>query len=338
MDERQARTDAFRELARARGFHAVGIADLGPLPGADYFQRWVAAGLHGGLDYLVRHVDLRVDPRALLPSARSAVVVALSYAQPNPPRPGFPRIARYALGRDYHRVIRRRLAGLARTLQAEVPDAEFRACVDSAPLLERELAQRAGLGWFGKNTLLINSARGSWFLLGVLLTSLDLVPDAPATGGCGTCRLCVDACPTGAIQEFAGRWAVDAGQCLSTWTIERAAESRPSAIAEASGNWTFGCDICQEVCPFNQPRARQPERGGPPSDPELRQRGELPTLHELVSMTDAQWDIWTQGRPVRRATYAGLKLSARINLKHESGQPGTGLPDEDSVDEGLDGA
>lgn len=324
-------THWLKTKAFGAGFVQAGVARLEPLYGAAFYRAWVDSGWHGGLDYLARSVDLRADPRTLLTGARSALVVALSYAQPNPVRPGGVRIARYALGRDYHRVMRGRLARLAREAQRQWPAAEFRACVDSAPLLERELAHRAGLGWWGKNTLLIDSRRGSWFLIGVLLTSLELIPDAPAVGGCGTCQICVDACPTGAIRPLGDRWAVDAGECLSTWTIERAEDVRPDRIAQASGEWTFGCDICQEVCPFNQPRPGQPERGGPPADSQLRARRPFPSLTEAGRLAQDEWNALTEGSPLRRAGFAGFQASVRHNSAHprqRQGGPSTGSSDE----------
>src|SRR5262249_14724893 len=155
------------------------------------------------------------DPKSLLPDVRSIIAVAASYSRPTAPARNHPRIARYALGRDYHKVLRGRLRALARVIQEAHPAADYRICVDSAPLAEREIAQRAGLGWFGKNTCLIDSKRGSWTVLGFLLTTVEFELDSPAIGGCGECRLCIDSCPTGAIVQLGDRWVVDSRHCIS---------------------------------------------------------------------------------------------------------------------------
>lgn len=267
--------------------------------------------------YLADHVPLKQDPRNLLPSAQSIIVVALNYNQPNPYRAGYPRIARYALGRDYHKVLRAKLKRLQNWLRSQYPESEHRACVDSAPIMERDFAQLAGLGWFGKNTMLINSQRGSWFFLGVLLTSVEFEPDTPAIGGCGTCRACIDACPTGAIVHQDGRWQVDANRCISYLTIEHKGEIEPE-LAEGMGEWTFGCDVCQEVCPFNHPRESQPLRAGPTQNPDFLAKRNWPSLKELVVLNEEDWDRLTQGSPVRRACREGIKRNARINLQNNN--------------------
>jgi epoxyqueuosine reductase len=178
--------------------------------------------------------------------------------------------------------------------------------------LEREYAHRAGLGWFGKNTMLIDSRSGSWFVIGLLLTTLDIEPDLPAQGGCGTCRACIDACPTGAIVwlEQGGRWAVDARRCISYLTIEAPAEADARI-----GDWTFGCDVCQEVCPFNARRGSQPLRARPTSEPDFLRHSPVPgmPLEQIERLTPEEWDAATQGSPIRRAGYDGLRRVARIN-------------------------
>lgn len=268
------------------------------------------------MDYLPRSIELRATLESILPGARSVIGVALNYNQPNPRVPGQPLIARYALGRDYHKVLRARLAQLGRRLDELTPDARHRPCVDSAPVLEREWANRSGLGWFGKNTMLINSRRGSWFFLGLLLTTLELEPDEPAVGGCGTCRACIDACPTGAIVFEADRWQVDARRCISYLTIEHRGEI-DSSLQPLIGDWTFGCDVCQEVCPFNQPRETQPERATVSDTPDFLNRREWPSLRTLAEIDYETWDTLTQGSPVRRAGHEGIKRNARINLENQ---------------------
>ena len=187
-----------------------------------------------------------------------------------------------------------------------------RPCVDSAPVFERDYAHLAGLGWFGKNTMLIDSRRGSWFFLGLILTTARWEPDAPAEGGCGTCTRCIDACPTGAIVLSDGRWSVDARRCVSYLTIEHEGPIEPT-LAKGIGDWTFGCDVCQEVCPFNAERASQPMRGARATEADLLLHREWPSLAEIETMPHEVWDRLTQGSPVRRAGLEGLRRNARIN-------------------------
>jgi epoxyqueuosine reductase len=268
------------------------------------------------MDYLRRHLPLKQDPRTILPSCRSVIVVALNYNQPNPPQENQPRIARYALGRDYHRVIRKKLRALEALIKQHEPTAETRPCVDSAPVMERDFAQLAGIGWFGKNTCLIDSRRGSWFFLGVLLTSAQLEPDQPAEGGCGTCTKCIDACPTGAIVFDDNRWQVDSRRCISYLTIEH-----KDPLNEDLHGWTFGCDICQEVCPFNEPRTNQPERAPLTQEPDFLKTKPWPPLPQLAQITNAEWDQLTQGSATRRAGPDQIRRNAALNLKKMNNVP-----------------
>lgn len=301
--------------ARRLGFTLCGVAPPVPAPHLDAYRQWLDAGRHGEMGYLVEHLPLKAHPNRLLPDVRSVIVVALNYSQPNPQTPGQPRIASYALGRDYHKVIRGKLRRLAAWISQVAPDAQHRVCVDSAPIFERDYARLAGLGWFGKNTMLINSRRGSWFLLGVLLTTAEFEYDPPAEGGCGTCRACIDACPTGAIIFDQGQWQVDARRCISYLTIEHRGEIAPE-LSERMQDWTFGCDVCQLVCPFNQPRPSQPERARITEEPDFLARREWPSLIQLAQIEEAPWDTLTQGSPVRRTGRAGLQRNAQISLEN----------------------
>lgn len=306
-------------LAKAHefGFDLAGVCSAAKPASWPYYAEWIKKGSHGSMSYLETSLDLRSDPARLLEGVRSIVAVGINYHQSNPAVQGEPRVAQYALGRDYHRTVRAKLRKLQTALQDLLPAAEFRVCVDSAPILEREFAHRAGLGWFGKNTCLIDSKRGSWFLIGLLLTTADLESTGEATGGCGTCRLCIDACPTGAIVQSEGRWQVDARRCLSYHTIENRGEI-PADIEPKLGEWTFGCDVCQEVCPFNQPRASQPLRARSTVEPDFLAKRQWPNLIQLTQMGEAEWDKLTRGSPVRRAGLRGLKRNAAINLKNAS--------------------
>lgn len=308
-----------KEKARELGFQSCGVcAPDAPNHLASY-RDWLAKGYHGSMSYLVRHAELKTDPRQLLPEAKSLVAVALNYNQPNPKRAGSPRIARYALGRDYHRVIRGKLSSLGRWIATRHQGATWRACVDSAPILERDYAQQAGLGWFGKNTILIDSKWGSWFFLGILLTSVEFERDAPAVGGCGSCRKCVEACPTGAIVFEDGRWQVDARRCISYLTIEHRG-SFSNEQAAMVGDWTFGCDVCQEVCPFNEARPRQPERAPVTSEPDFLAGRDWPPLERLRVISEEEFDRLTRGSAVRRAGVSGLRRNADANLSDRISQ------------------
>ena len=293
-----------KRIALELGFTTVGVAPTVPIPEAlKAYHDWLGHGYHGEMQYMADHEALKQDPCSLLPSAKSVIVVTMNYFQ----EPASPvKVARYALGRDYHKVLRSRLRRLASLLSSLYPDAHFRACVDSAPLLERSYAHLAGLGWFGKNTMLIDSKRGSWFFIGVLLSSVPFVSDEPSLGGCGTCRACIDACPTGAIVNISDRWQVDSRQCISYQTIEKSGE-----LTVDTDGWVFGCDVCQEVCPFNSPRETQPMRSAVTTEPDFLATRRFPSLVELAQISHADWDALTQGSALRRTGYEGLKRNAR---------------------------
>jgi len=245
------------------GFAAAGVCDVSPSARADELWAWLDAGKHGSMSWMAEHVDVRTDPGRLLEGARSCVMVADLYqtrvGSREPVTPGRGRVARYARGRDYHRVIKRRLHAICDRLREELPGAGFRSFADSAPVAERELAQRAGIGATGKHTLTIHPKLGSYVVLGGFVTTLELEPP----GGqrevgdvCGSCTRCIDACPTDAITP----WSVDARRCISYLTIERELPIAPEFYG-AIGDWLFGCDICQEVCPHNQPTRKARYRG-----------------------------------------------------------------------------
>lgn len=243
-----------KRLAGDLGFALCRVAEARPSDHADELRDWLAQGRHGEMDWLADRVETRLDPRRLVPGARS--VICLADRVPTPPRSpagGEGRVARYAQISDYHKVVKKRLFGLADALREDWPGHHFRVCVDTAPLLEREHAHRAGLGWRGKHTLLLNRDAGSHLLLGEIVTTLPLPADEAETDHCGSCTRCIDACPTDAITPY----AVDARRCISYLTIEHRSAIDP-AFHDAMGDWLFGCDVCQDVCPFVQ----RAERGG----------------------------------------------------------------------------
>ncbi|QYK53179.1 MAG: tRNA epoxyqueuosine(34) reductase QueG [Fimbriimonadaceae bacterium] len=302
------------EVAMALGFDLVGICDAAPPQSLPVLENWIAHGMHGEMEYMATSLPLRADLNTILPGVQSVIAVGLNYYQ-EPPQSDV-KIARYALGRDYHKVIRGKLKKLAGVLSQEFPDHQWRPAVDSAPIMEREYANRAGLGWFGKNTCLINSHRGSWFFIGTLLTTAVLPYDSPAQGGCGTCRACIDACPTGAIVQLDGNWQVDARNCISYLTIEKRGEFSEKQ-SEQIGDWTFGCDICQEVCPFNQPRDSQPLRAQITQEPDFLKVRRFPSLQQLTQTSDDDWDELSQSSPIRRARKSGIERNALANLKNK---------------------
>lgn len=301
---------AIRKLALGElGLQSIGFCSASPSLSMDVYETWIKAGMHATMGYLAQSVETRRNCDAVLPCAKSVIAVAQNYYQRQIQMHGQPRIARYALGRDYHKVLRAKLRRLARCLEHMNPSAKTRVCVDSAPILEREFAHRAGLGWFGKNTCLIDSKRGSWFFIGLILTNIELQPSNPSSGGCGLCRKCIDACPTGAIVNHEGRWQVDSRHCISYQTIENRGD-----LTEDLHGWTFGCDICQEVCPFNHPRANQPLRAQETIEPDFLRHSLMPSLEELSRWTREEWDASTRGSAIRRTGYEGLLRNARSNL------------------------
>lgn len=283
------------------GFETVGIckADIdGAMP---HYREWIAEGRHASMTYMENHIAAKSDPNLVLDGVRSVVACAAFYGGPEPPRNG---VARYAQGRDYHRVLKSRLKAVAAQIERSFPGSRTRICVDSAPTLDRWWAHQAGIGWFGKNTMLIDSRRGSFFLIGLVLTDADLEPDSPAFGGCGECRRCIEACPSGAIKKSgSGRWIVDANDCISYHTIENRAEDIPY-----THGWTFGCDVCQEVCPFNATRDNQPLRNPPARIADLAERRAFP---DGETLTESEWDVVTRGSATRRATLPMWRRNAR---------------------------
>ena len=300
---------ALRMEAVRLGFSRVGIAPAVPPPHHEAFQGWLAAGRAGVMqEWLARHEPLRRDPANLLPDARSVIVLATNYPADPPAAaaPGRGRVARYARGDDYHDLLRARANALAAWLEARVPGCRTRGVVDSAPLAERDYGLLAGLGWIGKNTMLIDPRQGSYFFLTVILTDLDLPVDVPLeVDHCGTCTACLDACPTAAFVEPR---VLDASRCISTLTIEDRGPVPPSLRA-GLGDWVFGCDVCQEVCPWN--------RHAPGStEPAFQPRGGEPALDlaELLQLTEVAFRRRFKGSPLLRAKRHGLARAAAIAL------------------------
>ena len=307
-------TAQIKSLARAAGFELVGIAPAGRLPHASFLRRWLERGCGGDMAYLKRNIEKRTDPTKLLPGARSVICLGMNYHQgdfPNPPtnddRSGVGRVARYAWGKDYHKIIKKKLIRIQRQIEGIVGRSiNAKACVDSAPLLERELAVAAGIGWMGKNTCVINESMGSYFFLAELITELDLEFDSSTLDRCGSCTACIDACPTQAIEPY----RLNASRCISYFTIELRSEI-PAEFHRQIGDWVFGCDICQEVCPWNRkaPDVVDEKLAMLPGAPFL-------DLVELVQMRQQAYQQRFAGRALKRAKLEGLQRNAKVVMEN----------------------
>lgn len=306
--------ELIKDLARACGFELAGVAAA--LPSEDFarFQTWREAGMAGEMGYLTdRRGDLRADPRRLLPAARSIVCVGKLYNTPRPHSTEFKDldrgwISRYAWGADYHDLLRPPLEQLvARIAESHGEAFDSKICIDSAPLLERSYARAAGLGWIGKNTCLINQEQGSWFLLAEVLLSIPLAPDSPAPDRCGTCRRCIEACPTDAIvADGGGGWTLDARLCISYLTIEKRGDL-PEQLAGRTANHIFGCDICQDVCPWNR-------RAPFTSDEHFGPIEFAPGLERMADLTEAEFRFLFRQSPIWRTKYEGFLRNVAVAL------------------------
>ncbi|MCS6860079.1 MAG: tRNA epoxyqueuosine(34) reductase QueG [Abditibacteriales bacterium] len=307
-------THRIKTYARRLGFDLVGVAPAQPAAHADFLRRWVDAGMAGEMHYMTRDVERRVNPQAVLPEAKSVIVVALDYSSspnhstPAPPNHPTGRIARYAWGDDYHDVMRQKLNALLEFVKAEAgAEVQGKIYVDTGPVLERDIAALAGIGWFGKNTNLINTRRGSYFFLGVLLLDLALDYDEPSwTAHCGRCTACLDACPT---QAFVAPYVLDARRCISYLTIELKG-AIPRELRPQMGSWIFGCDVCQDVCPWNRKHAQ-------PTDESAffpREGFESPNLIAWLRLTPDEFRTRFKGSPLQRAKRRGLLRNIAVAL------------------------
>jgi len=303
-----ALSGAIKQEARALGFDAVGIARVAaPASPRQHtlltrLTLWLERGFHGTMAWMGRTPEKRADPRQILPECRSIISVGVNYLTEHraDERPGYGRIARYAWGKDYHKVIGDRLKQLDHRIRSMAPEAETRFYIDTGPIMEKAWAEQAGLGWIGKHSNLVSTEYGSWLLLGEILTTLDLEPDEPASDLCGSCTLCIQACPTKAIVE---PYIVDATRCISYLTIElRGGQTTiPDELQTRLGNKIFGCDDCLDVCPFNL-------RAEPTREPAFQPTALTlaPGLEMLAQMDESTFATKFRQSPIRRATHAGL--------------------------------
>jgi epoxyqueuosine reductase len=309
-----------KRAALDAGFDLAGIARRGPAETSEHLRSWLGAGMHGDITYMVDTAAVRSDPEHLLEGCQSLLMVAMSYRISLPEssapddRHGTVWISRYAWGRDYHRLVKKRLVRLGRVLEEMHPGCAWRAVVDTAPLLEREWAARAGLGWIGKNTMVLNRRLGSELFLGALLTDLELEPDRAATDHCGRCTACLDSCPTGAFPE---PFVLDARRCIGYLTVEHRDEI-PAELKPAMADMVAGCDLCNEVCPWTRkaPADLHPEFA--PAPHRFR-----PRLADLEALDEDGWKRWREGSALGRIPFSQLRRSlavARENLENRTGK------------------
>ncbi|MCH8823021.1 MAG: tRNA epoxyqueuosine(34) reductase QueG [Planctomycetes bacterium] len=303
------------------GFALAGVAEALPTQYADQYAKWIEEGNHGEMEYLARNLPQRFDPREMVDGAKSIICVADRYSSDATDKGNgdHGKVARYAWGDDYHVVIKKRLHKLADELTSQFPHETFKVCVDTAPVLEREHAQRAGLGAVGKHTLLIEQGVGSYLLLGEIITTLKLqpTPTEESSDPCGTCTRCIDACPTDAISP----WSVDATKCISYLTIEHRSEI-DKKFHDKIGDWIFGCDICQEVCPHNQPSQRTSESQ---THDAYKPRNTSFDLLSIINWSEQDRRDAFIKSPMKRAKLEMMKRNAQIALNNVRAQSGGGL-------------
>jgi epoxyqueuosine reductase len=323
-------SETIKSEARSLGFDAVGISrlpthtkgevaatDAGPALFLARLRDWLSRNFHGTMTWMAHDPARRADPQRLLAGCRSLVSVGMNYLTDHRAieQPGFGRIARYAWGKDYHKILGKKLVQLEARITALAPHAATRSYVDTGPIMEKAWAQQAGLGWIGKHSNLVSAQFGSWLLLGEILTTLELSPDEPASDLCGSCSLCIQACPTAAIVE---PYVVDANRCVSYLTIEFRGprEAIPDELASKMGNRIFGCDDCLDVCPFNLRGESTSESAFVPSSITL-----APRLDELERVVEQDFVETFQGSPIRRAKRQGLARNIAIARRNLSNQP-----------------
>jgi epoxyqueuosine reductase len=303
--------EEIRRMGRGLGFDAVGFAPPVLPASAQNLPDWLEKGYQAGMGYMDRHKDVCLDPQAFFPGVRTVIAVALNYFTPGDgtaPPAGHPAISRYARGRDYHKVLKTKLAAFLERIREAVPGVNGKIAVDTSPVLDKLWAQAAGLGWQGKHTNLITRSRGSWVFLGTVWIDKEIAPDLPGTDLCGSCTACLDACPTAA---FPAPYVLDARRCISYWTIEHRGEF--TGDTPPLHGWLFGCDVCQDVCPWNKFQK-------PTAEPDFAPRAEIMDLDvdRWSEMDDEQFERVTRGSPLRRARKDGLRRNAH-RLIRESG-------------------
>lgn len=300
MNQEIKNTQLIKQKALELGFDEIGISKAEFLDEeAKHLENWLNQSMHGEMHYMANHFDKRLDPTLLVPNAKSIISLSYNYfTEKEQVDNNAPKISKYAYGRDYHKIVKKKLKQLMQFIQEIIGEVNGRCFVDSAPVMERAWAKKSGLGWIGKNSLMLTKGKGSYFFLGEIILDLELEYDSPVKDYCGTCTKCIDACPTDAIYE---PYKVDGSKCISYFTIELK-EAIPNEMKGKFENWAFGCDICQDVCPINA-RAKQ------------HQESNFEPKSKLLEMTKTDWEEITEevfdkvfeGTPVKRAKYKGLK-------------------------------
>jgi len=301
----QTLTEKIREKAVELGFQKIGIVRAGPLEHeGERLREWLARDFHGEMAWMEREPEKRIDPRLIFAEARSMIVVAMNYFTPHEHGESVGKISRYAWGDDYHDILKEKLRDLLAWVEAELPEAKGKVCVDTAPVMEKSWAVRAGLGWIGKHSNLITTDHGSWVFIGEILLNLELDFDTEIVRDhCGSCTACLDACPTNAIVE---PYVVDSRACISYATIELRDEMLPANITENLNGWLYGCDICQDVCPWN--RFEKPS-----NEPRFEPReGEtLIDTERIVNFTPEEYSARFRKSAMKRTKLSGLKRNAK---------------------------
>jgi len=311
--------DTIKQEARTIGFDAIGISRAIQNHAASHpdslsarLSEWLRRGYQGAMGWMAREPSRRADPQAVLAGCRSVISVGMNYYTDHraDERPGHGRIARYAWGKDYHNMLQARLEQLECRIKVLVPGTETRSYVDTGPVMEKSWAQQAGLGWIGKHSNIVSTRYGSWLVLGEVLTTLELEPDEPATDLCGSCSLCIKACPTGAITE---PYVVDARRCISYLTIElhKPGDEIPADLAPKLGNRIFGCDDCLDVCPFNVNAQPTTEPAFQPTPLSL-----APDLDQLAGMDEHTFASTFRQSPLKRAKHSGFLRNVRLAIKN----------------------
>ena len=299
-------TSFVKQTASVLGFDYCGIAKAAFLnEDARRLEAWLQKGMHGKMDYMQNHFDLRVDPQKLVPGAKSVITLLINYFPEKQQQPGIPKISKYAYGKDYHDVIRKKLQEFLHALKLNTGDFNGRGFVDSAPVLERAWAQQSGLGWIGKNGNLINKKSGSFFFIATLITDIDLKADnAYAKDYCGTCTKCVDACPTEAILP---EKVVDGSKCISYFTIELKDALLPADMQGKFGDWLFGCDVCQDVCPWNSFAKPHNNVSFVPAEAVLHY-----TEKDWEELTEEKFKIIFKDSAIKRTKFSGIKRNLKF--------------------------
>ena len=308
MEEKKKNTILIKKLAFSHGFEDVGIAKVERLTEEEQrLRKWLDNGYHASMSYMEQHFDKRLDPALLVPDAKSVISLLYNYHTEKSQVPDTYKVSKYAYGRDYHKVLKKKLFKILDEIMLNTDCVNARVFVDSAPVMEKTWAMKSGLGWIGKNTLLINPKKGSYYFLAEIILDIELEYDAPISGHCGTCTRCIEACPTGAIASEG--YSLDASKCISFLTIENK-EAIPDEFDGKMSDFIFGCDICQQVCPWNRFAHTH-------NEPDFEPKEEFLALDkkDWQNLSEEQYKELFYGNPIARAKYQGLKRNIQFISK-----------------------